>query len=208
MVEIQTYLQDLMLRFGDLGVFIAMFLESSIVPIPSEIVIIGAGAVGIPIHSIVIFGSIGSTFGAIVGYAIGRYAAMPIILKFSKYLFIKQHHIDKALGFSKKYGVWGVLIGRVLPIIPFKVFSLASGITKIPLVPFIVFTAIGVVPRMYLLSMFGHAAVKYTNIAVLVVAVVGGVYVLYRIIKNKKAKTVLRVSEKKEDQPEKCEVVS
>ena len=69
---------------GDVGVFIAMFLESSIIPIPSEVIILGAGALGIPIMSILISGALGSTLGAIVGYLLGRYAALPVILKFGK----------------------------------------------------------------------------------------------------------------------------
>ena len=110
----------LIMDFGDVGVFIAMFLESSIIPIPSEVIILGAGAVGIPVMSILISGALGSTLGAIVGYLLGRYAALPVILKFGKFILIKPHHIYRAEAFAKKYGVWSVLIGRVLPIVPFK----------------------------------------------------------------------------------------
>ncbi|MDD4664159.1 MAG: hypothetical protein PHD83_05785, partial [Caldisericia bacterium] len=63
------------LQWGDLGVFVGMFLESSIVPVPSEVVILTAGSIGIPLVSIVIFGSIGATLGSFVGYSIGRFAA-------------------------------------------------------------------------------------------------------------------------------------
>ena len=112
---LQSDLIELIKRFGNLGVFIAMFLESSVVPIPSEAIVIGAGAIGISIYSIVIFGSLGSTLGAMVGYSLGRYLATPVILRFGKYVFIKPHHIYKAEAFAKKYGVPGVIIGRVLP---------------------------------------------------------------------------------------------
>ena len=47
---------------------------------------------------------------------------LPVILKFGKYIFIKPHHIQKAEAFARKYGVWGVLIGRMVPVVPFKVF--------------------------------------------------------------------------------------
>jgi membrane protein DedA with SNARE-associated domain len=155
-------------RFGDLGVFLAMFLESSIVPVPSEAIIVGAGALGIPLVSILIFGSLGSTLGAVVGYSLGRYAALPVILRFGRFILIKPHHIYKAEAFAKKYGAWGVLVGRMVPIVPFKVFSIAAGITHIPFVPFVICTLIGIVPRVYLLVMFGAAIMKYTKPAVLV----------------------------------------
>lgn len=165
----------------DLGVFVAMFLESSIIPVPSEAIIVGAAAIGIPVKSILIFGSLGSTAGAVVGYALGRYAAMPTILKFGKYILIKPHHIYKAEGFAKKYGAWGVLIGRVLPIIPFKVFSIASGITKVPIIPFIICTAIGVVPRIFVLALFGDSLIKYTKPTVLILLLLIVVFIAFKV---------------------------
>jgi membrane protein DedA with SNARE-associated domain len=163
-------LTELVQGLGDLGVFLAMFLESSVIPIPSEVIIIAAGSFGVPLVSIVIFGALGSTLGAVVGYLLGRYAAVPVILKFGKFILIKPHHIYKAEAFAKKYGIWSVLIGRILPIVPFKVFSIAAGITKLPLGPFVICTLIGVLPRIYLLALFGLTIVKYTKPAVLILA--------------------------------------
>jgi len=163
-------LTELVQGLGDLGVFLAMFLESSVIPIPSEVIIIAAGSFGVPLVSIVIFGALGSTLGAVVGYLLGRYAAVPVILKFGKFILIKPHHIYKAEAFAKKYGIWSVLIGRILPVVPFKVFSIAAGITKLPLWPFVICTLIGVLPRIYLLALFGLTIVKYTKPAVLVLA--------------------------------------
>ena len=167
---LQANVMTLMTSLGDLGVFIGMFLESSIVPIPSEVIIIGAGAVGIPVVSILIFGSLGATLGSIVGYALGRYAAMPVILKYGRFILIKPHHIAKAEAFAKRYGGYSVLIGRVLPIVPFKVFSIAAGITRIPFPIFITCTLIGVIPRIFLLTVFGMALVKYTKPSLLIMA--------------------------------------
>jgi len=172
---------EIIRNFGDLGVFIGMALESSIVPIPSEVIIVGAGAIGIPIVSIVIFGSLGSTVGAMVGYLLGRYGAMPIIIKYGKFILIKPHHIEKAEKFARKYGAMSVLIGRVLPVVPFKVFSIAAGMTGIAFVPFVVCTLIGVVPRIILLSVFGSALVKYTKPALLALAGVILIYAAYKI---------------------------
>ena len=164
---LQNNLTALIKECGNLGVFIAMFLESSVIPLPSEVIIIGAGSVGIPLVSILIFGSLGSTFGAMAGYLLGRYAAMPVILKFGKFILIKPHHIAKAEKFAKKYGVWSVLIGRILPVVPFKVFSIASGITKIPFVPFVICTLVGVLPRIFILVLFGATIIQYKKPAII-----------------------------------------
>ncbi len=166
---------------GDIGVFIGMFLESSVVPIPSEVVIIGASSIGIPITSIVLLGSLGATLGAMVGYFLGRYAAMPVILKYGRFVLIKPHHIERAEKFAKKYGVYSVLIGRVLPIIPFKVFSIAAGITKIPFVPFVICTLIGVIPRVLLLSIFGVSLVKYTKPTLMITGAIVLIFLAYKL---------------------------
>ena len=172
---------NLINQLGDVGVFVGMFLESSVVPIPSEAVVIGASSVGIPVCSIVIWGSIGATLGSMVGYSLGRYAAMPIILKYGKFVLIKPHHIEKAENFMKKYGVYSVLIGRVLPIVPFKVFSIAAGITRIPFVLFVICTLVGVIPRMFLLSIFGVSLAKYTKPTLLVTGVLVLLFLAYKL---------------------------
>ena len=172
---------NLVNQFGDIGVFIGMFLESSVVPIPSEAVVIAASSIGIPVWSIVIWGSIGATLGSMVGYSLGRYAAMPIILKYGKFVLIKPHHIEKAENFMKKYGVYSVLIGRVLPIVPFKVFSIAAGITRISFVPFIICTLIGVIPRMFLLAVFGVSLAKYTKPTLLVTGALILIFLAYKL---------------------------
>ena len=174
----------LIARFGDIGIFLGMFFESSIIPIPSEVVIAGAAAVGIPVLSIVIFGSLGSTFGAMLGYALGRYAALPVVLKFGRFILIKPHHIARAEAFAKKYGVWSVLIGRVLPIIPFKVFSITAGIIKINFPSFVSFTLIGVVPRIYIISLCGIAIFRYKMPALIVLAILLLIFLLVKCIRR------------------------
>ena len=180
---LQSDMLRILTEFEDLGVFLAMFLESSIVPLPSEVIVIAAGALKIPLLSIVIFGSLGSTAGAFVGYLLGRYAAMPVILKLGKYILIKPHHIQKAEAFAKKYGVAGVLVGRILPVVPFKVFSIAAGITNIPLVPFLICTLIGVIPRMYLLALFGAAILEYKKPAMVIVIAAVLIIIAFKLTK-------------------------
>lgn len=177
---LQSKILEFVNHFGDLGVFIGMFFESSIVPIPSEVIIMGAAAAGITISSIVIFGSLGATFGAILGYSIGRYGAKPLIARYGKFILIKPCHIERAELFAKKYGSFSVFIGRIVPVVPFKVFSIAAGIIKIPLPQFLIYTVLGVIPRIFILSIFGASLVKYTmpTLAVLGVGVL--IFILTR----------------------------
>ncbi|MBF0619491.1 MAG: DedA family protein [Candidatus Omnitrophica bacterium] len=177
-------LHDLLAHHGDFGMFMAMFLESSVIPIPSEIVIAAAGALGVSLTSIVLFGTLGSTLGGMVGYALGRFAGRPVIERVGKYIFITPQHIEKAEAFAKRHGAWSVLIGRVLPVIPFKVFSIAAGLTRLPFAPFVACTFIGVVPRLILLALFGRMLVQYTSYVILGCAVVVGLFFVYKIFRK------------------------
>jgi len=181
MMHSANHVVNLINGLGDIGVFIGMLLESSVVPIPSEVVIIGASSVGIPVASIVFLGSLGATLGAMLGYLLGRYAAMPVILKYGKFVLIKPHHIERAEKFAKKYGVYSVLIGRVLPIVPFKVFSIAAGITKIPFIPFVICTLIGVVPRIFLLAIFGLSLAKFTKPTLMAAGAIVLIFLAYKL---------------------------
>ncbi len=171
---------NIIARWGDFGVFAGMFLESSIVPIPSEAVVIAASSIGIPVGAIVILGSLGATLGSMVGYALGRYGAKPVILKYGKFVLIRPHHIDKAESFMKKYGVYSVLIGRVLPVVPFKVFSIAAGITRVPFMLFVICTLVGVIPRLFLLAIFGVSLAKYTKPTLIAAAVLLLIFLAYK----------------------------
>jgi membrane protein DedA with SNARE-associated domain len=181
----QNQLLTMVSQWGDVGVFVAMFLESSIVPIPSELIILGAGAIGVPLPSIIIFGGIGSTLGGICGYLIGRFAGYPAVRKFGKYICIQPHHLEKCEAFARKYGAWGVLGGRLTPVIPFKVFSIASGIVRTPFAVFVAFTLIGVLPRLYLLSVFGAAIVKYHRVALLALLALAVCLVLFVLLRKR-----------------------
>ena len=178
---------QLMSQYGDLGMFTAMFLESSVIPIPSELVIAAAGAIGLPLYSIVVFGALGSTLGGMLGYLIGRHGGYPLIVRFGKYILITPDRIAKAEAFAEKYGVWSVLIGRLIPVIPFKVFSIAAGMVRLPFIPFVICTLLGVVPRLFLLALFGAALVRYTNVVLVLAAGLLVIFCGYKMFNRPKA---------------------
>ncbi len=160
----------LIAQFGGLGVFLAMFLESSFVSLPSELIIIGAVAIGIPLGVTLIFGGLGSICGAISGYALGRF------------MLVKPQHIQKAEEFTRKYGIAGIFIGRVISLVPFKFFSIAAGLTKAPFLPFLLCTVIGVWPRVFVLAVFGAVIVKQSKVVWVLVIFAGLIFLVFKIM--------------------------
>ena len=175
-MELQGWLED----YGSWGVLIAMFLESSIIPIPSEAVILAAGYAGIPFGTILWAGTLGSTLGACVGYGIGRSGARWFLDRYGHWIGLTTQRLQALDQWTRRYGRWGVLIGRLIPIVPFKVFSIGAGIGRTPFPGFGVMTALGMIPRILLLTLAGDGLRRATLPTLSVLGLCGLLFVLIR----------------------------
>lgn len=186
-------------EYGGLGVLVGMFLESSIIPIPSELVLVTAGALGVTPLDAAIYGTIGSTLGAIVGYFIGLKGGRPLVDKIGPYLFVTKERIDHAEKKFNEWGKWTILFARLIPFIPFKVFSVTSGLLKYDFKNFVIFTFIGTIPRAFLLAWVGEKLLPYKSQVLLAVAALIALGVLYFLVKKyffKKKEAPQKVKEK------------
>lgn len=133
-------------QIGYVGIFIGMFLESTIIPIPSEIIMIPAGIASskgnLNIYLATIFGTFGNIAGAVFSYYLALTLGRKIILKIGKFFFIRNETILKIENFFKKYGTISIFIGRLLP--GFRHFiSLPAGLAKMDFKLFLFYTSIG-----------------------------------------------------------------
>ncbi len=180
-------IHELIRHYGAIGVLLAMFLESSILPIPSELVIIAAGFFSIPLWVIVVAGSIGATLGGCVGYAVGFWGGRWVIQKFGRWVGLTLERMEKFEQLAGRYGASGVLIGRIIPVIPFKVFSISAGVGRVLFPSFVLMTFIGVVPRMVFLGIAGEWLRRATLPTLAVLAAVG--VLIYLFLRFRKAST-------------------
>ncbi len=181
MQDLHQRVMDMIHEYGALGVLVGMFLESSVLPIPSELVLVGAGAMQIPILTIVIFGSIGSTLGSVIGYSIGKYGGRPFVDAYGKYFLITPEKLSAAEKWVEKYGSFAVFLSRLIPFIPFKVFSVSAGILKMSFIPFLLYTFLGMIPRSLILASLGKTILLYKVPGLIALAVLGVIsYYIYR----------------------------
>jgi membrane protein DedA with SNARE-associated domain len=112
-----------------------MALESSLVPLPSEVVIPPAAYVahsrgGMTLTGIVVAGTVGSWIGATVMYWGARWLGRPLLMRYGRYLAITPDKIESAERWSAQFGTAGVFISRLLPVIR-HLIGIPAGIVRL-----------------------------------------------------------------------------
>lgn len=129
-----------------------MAVESSFIPFPSEVVIVPAAYVSInqgtlSIPMIILSGTIGAIFGALVNYYLAYWLGRPIIYRFADtklahMLLIDVDGVKKAEDYFAEHGAIGTFIGRLIPVIR-QLISIPAGLAKLKMKTFVFFTAFG-----------------------------------------------------------------
>lgn len=146
MHEFAAFLQDIVVRLGYPGVFILVTLESTLVPVPSELVFPFAGyfaSQGIfSLPVLLVINSAGALLGSSIGYWIGAAGGKPLLLKYGKWFLIRKHDIEKTEKWFANHGKATIFIARLVPVVR-HIISLPAGVARMPLRPFLVQTFLG-----------------------------------------------------------------
>lgn len=133
-------------NLGYPGVIFLMILDSAMIPIPSEIILVFSGYLVTtgtfePV-SVILAGSFGNVVGSILTYYFGLKFGRLFVLRFGKYFFIKENHLEYTEKLFQKYGDKISFLGRLLPAIRTYI-SLPCGIAKMNLFKYSVYTFFG-----------------------------------------------------------------
>lgn len=131
------------------AVFWLMALESTIFPIPSEVVVPPAAIIaatsttsGMTLPGVVIAGTLGSWFGSAISYWVARWVGRPVLIRWGKYFFIPPDKLERAEVFMRRYEAGGIFFARLLPVIR-HLISLPAGIVRMGFLKFSALTLIG-----------------------------------------------------------------
>ena len=130
------------------AIALMMAAESTIVPIPSEVIIPPAahwahtGQIPLSLWGIVLAGTIGSWLGATVMYSASRMAGRPLLLRYGKYVFVSAAKIEGAERWSTHYGSMGIFISRLLPVVR-HLIGIPAGIVRLNYLKFSLYTLLG-----------------------------------------------------------------
>ncbi len=129
-------------------IVLLMAMESSVVPLPSEVVIPPAAYLAstsqarLSIVGIVLAGTIGSWLGATLMYWAARLAGRPLLARYGKYVRLTQEKIAGAERWSAHYGWMGIFISRLLPVVR-HLIGIPAGIVRMNYKLFSGFTVLG-----------------------------------------------------------------
>lgn len=168
--EITDWIMEAMRAYGPITVFIGVIIESVIVPIPSPLIIMGAGAILIEpelsagaafwpiIVRIVLPGAVASTLGAYFAYGIAFWGGKPVIDRFSRFLGFDWDEVRAMEARIEGRVNAMIFLLRALPIVPLSLISGAAGVLRLPAFQFGLWTFLGSVPRCLLLAWLGFLA--------------------------------------------------
>lgn len=157
-------MQQLILSYGLVAIFVLMAAESACIPIPSEVTMmlggaLAAGAVSGPhpnLVAVVIAGTAGNVAGSYVAWLVGRYGGRPALHRWGRYIMLRPEEIDRAQDWFVRRGAMSVFWARLLPGIR-TFISLPAGIAAMPPLRFGVYTLAGCLPWTAALAVAGYA---------------------------------------------------
>lgn len=153
-------------NLGVLGRVVTIFVQTLIdtVPVPGEFISIFLIELYGPVAG-GIYSWIGGTLGAILAYHLSTWIARPVMEPLTR-TYLKK--VDK---WMKKYGVMGLLIVRLVPIIPYHLINYAAGILRVNKKVFIWTTAIGIIPYTIAVSSL-YSGLRHGSLVPLIFGVV------------------------------------
>jgi uncharacterized membrane protein YdjX (TVP38/TMEM64 family) len=140
-----------MLGFVGILLFIGiMALQGLLIPIPSEIILLATGMIwGIWLGGVM--GVIGSMAAASLCYYVSRKGGRPLAEK-----LVGQRALALADKFIHKYGLWAIIIARLLPFVAFDPISYAAGVIDLDWKKYLIGSFIGSIPRAFFYYFLGY----------------------------------------------------
>ena len=146
----EIWIQQFMSQFGNLGVFLLIFIENVFPPIPSELILTFGGfmtaSTSMSVASVIIFATLGSLLGALLlyalGYLLGSERLKPLLDQYGSIIHLSYEDVQKALKWYSRYEGKTVFFCRMVPLIR-SLISIPAGMAKMSISAFILLTPLG-----------------------------------------------------------------
>jgi len=146
---LESFIRWLLDRFRDLGypgIVILMAIESSFLPLPSELVMPPAGYLAakgeLSFVLAIACGVVGSITGALANYGLAHWLGRAVVRRIGKYVWISEKSLERSERYFAEHGEISTFMGRMLPVIR-HLISIPAGVARMDLVKFVTFTGLG-----------------------------------------------------------------
>ena len=140
------WLVETVSALGYPGIVLLMTIESSFIPLPSEVVMPPAGYLAAQGRMnpwlAVLAGTFGSLLGALFNYWFAIVVGEPFLRRYGKYFLVSGEHLDRAEAFFARHGEISTFVGRLVPVVR-QLISIPAGMARVGLGRFVAFTALG-----------------------------------------------------------------
>jgi membrane protein DedA with SNARE-associated domain len=141
------------------GIFLLMAMESSVIPVPSELVMPPAGYLAqqglMNIWLAIACGTVGSLVGAYANYFAAHYLGRPLLLKYGRHVWITEEKFARVERFFHEHGEISTFIGRLLPVVR-HLISLPAGLAGMNHFRFSLYTLLGAGIWVTILTWIGY----------------------------------------------------
>jgi membrane protein DedA with SNARE-associated domain len=145
-------------QMGYWGVFFMMALESTIVPVPSEIIMPPAGYWAeqgqMNLWLVILAGGLGSTFGSSLCYWFSYTLGRAVLLRYGKWLLLPPERLELAERWLAEFALGGIFLSRLLPVVR-HLIGFPAGLIRVPFAKFAAITFFGSTLWCGILAVFG-----------------------------------------------------
>lgn len=145
-------------QMGYLGVFLMMALESTIVPVPSEIIMPPAGYWAeqgqMSLWGVILAGGLGSTFGSSLCYWFSYTVGRAVLTRYGKWFLLPPERLELAERWLAEFALGGIFLSRLLPIVR-HLIGFPAGLIRVPFGKFVAVTFVGSTLWCGILAIFG-----------------------------------------------------
>jgi membrane protein DedA with SNARE-associated domain len=175
-----------------------MVLESACIPIPSEVTMVFGGFLvsrgELDFFWVAMLGTIANVVGSWIAYWVGLRGGRPLIERWGKYIFLREHELDRAEAWFARRGDMAVFVSRLLPVVR-TFISLPAGVARMPFGKFTLYTFLGCLPWTFALTWAGlilgdnwETVLRYGEPISWAIAIAGVAFIAWWLVRRARAK--------------------
>ena len=192
-MNLEMILEEFIISYGLLSIFILVALEYANFPLPSEVILPVIGMVsfgyGLNIIEVIIVSTLGGIFGSILNYYLGYYLGDPMVLWIKRKMPKSKKAIKASYHFLQKYDKISVLLSRLIPLAR-TFISIIAGVIRMNVGTFTIYSSLGIliwnsvlISAGYIVSdnieMIGLMISRY-SILIMIIGLIGVAIYLYK----------------------------